>query len=173
MTENWKQILDYPDYDVSDLGRVQSLKFGKTRILKPNDNGNGYLRVNLYANGKRKKRKVHRLVAEAFLGPRPEGHEVNHKDGIKSHNKATNLEWVTSAENQAHASSLGLKACGEQNGSSKLTTAQVIEMRRLHALGQTHRKLGNLFGLHHSTVGRIVRFERWRHVPQTGCSTQC
>ena len=167
MTENWKQISGRPDYEVSDLGRVCSLKWGKHRILKQSDNSAGYPHVNLFANGKRKTRMVHLLVAEAFLGPCPEGHEVNHKDGVKRHNDVMNLEWVTSAENSAHAERLGLvnHAHGERQGRSKLTAAQVIEMRRLHAEGASQRELAKRFVVSRPNVGHIVNFKTWRHVP--------
>lgn len=164
MTEQWKTTRDYKDYDVSNLGQARSRKFGKIKILKPTNNGHGYPCVTLCANGKRKTHQVHRLVAEAFLDPCPEGHEVNHKDGVKHHNDATNLKWVTPAENVAHAEQMGLYLCGEQHGNSKLTTAQVVEMRRLHALGKTQGELGKIFETSQTNVGLIVRYEHWRHV---------
>ena len=163
MNEQWKTIRDYKDYDVSNLGKVRSRKFGKLRTLKQFDGSAGYLQVHLYANGKCTTHNVHCLVAEAFLGPCLEGHECNHKDGVKHHNDVMNLEWVTPAENMAHASKMGLMVCGEQNGSSKLTATQVIEMRRLHAEGASLRKLGKMFGVHNSTVNKIVNFKTWRH----------
>lgn len=166
MTENWRPISDWSDYEVSDHGRVLSHKFGKIRILKQSDDSCGYPRVRLCANGKQKEHSVHKLVAEAFLGPRPEGHEVNHKDGVKHHNVPSNLEWTTHAENKAHAAQMGLVARGERQGSSKLTTAQVVEMRQLYEVGDiAQRKLAKLFGVSQRNVSKIVRFVSWRHVP--------
>ena len=166
MVENWKQISGYEDYDVSDQGRARSLKFGKIKILKPDNNGCGYLRVHLYIKGKRTTRTVHSLVAEAFIGPRPEGCEVNHKDGIKCHNEATNLEWMTPAENTAHAERMGLRfrPRGERNSNSKLVAAQVVKMRRLHAEGASQRELIKLFETSQANVSRIVHFVSWRHL---------
>ena len=170
MTEQWKAILDWPDYDVSDHGQVRSHKYGKIRILKQNSNSDGYPQVRLYTNGKHKTRSVHCLVAEAFLGPQPEGHEVNHRDGLKHRNVPSNLEWVTHLENIAHAERLGLanRARGEQHGRAKITVAQVIEMRRLHALGKTRSELGKRFGVTPQNVGHVVNFVTWRHVAQKG-----
>lgn len=68
MDEIWKEVENYEGiYQVSNLGQVRSLKFGKTRVLKPGKNGNGYLYVTLCKDGEIKRCKVHRLVAEAFL----------------------------------------------------------------------------------------------------------
>lgn len=68
--------------------------------------------MELLNNGSHQKFRVNRLVLEAFVGPCPDGHESNHKDGIKSNNDSENLEWVTHSENVQHAYRLGLKRCG-------------------------------------------------------------
>jgi len=98
MKETWKPIIGYEGlYQVSDLGKVRSLKFGKERILKPGMSA-GYLAVGLCNNGQ-KTRKVHQLVAEAFIGPRPDGYETCHKDDVKTNNVLTNLYYGTKSEN--------------------------------------------------------------------------
>lgn len=117
--EVWKSVVGYEGYyEVSDLGRVRSLdrttlrdnRHGKQptkikgRIMKQGVRA-GYPYVNLCVNNFRKKRPVHRLVAEAFLGT---GEEVNHKDGNKLNNHINNLEWCTRAENHIHALENGL-----------------------------------------------------------------
>lgn len=98
-TETWKSITGYEGlYEVSNLGRVKSLKFDKEKILKPNK-VKGYLRVELLKNGQRKLLYVHRLVAAAFI-PNPKGlPEVNHKDEDKTNNSVTNIEWVSRWDN--------------------------------------------------------------------------
>ena len=94
MKESWKDKKDYEGiYQVSNCGRVKSIKFGKERILKLTKDKDGYLIVNLYKNNKSKTFKVHRLVAEAFL-PNPDNLPlINHKDEDKSNNIVSNLEW--------------------------------------------------------------------------------
>ena len=68
MKEEWKNIAGYEGlYEVSNLGRVRRLKFGKTKVLKPQNNGCGYLFVSLYKNRVMKHCGIHRLVAETFI----------------------------------------------------------------------------------------------------------
>ncbi len=112
----WKTIKDYPDYQASDTGKVRSCKFGKKITLKPctgGPRGHGYPFVSLYQNGENVC-CVHRLVLVAFVGPCPEGLEVNHKNGIKTDNRLANLEYVTRSENNLHAFRTGLKTPSNQ-----------------------------------------------------------
>lgn len=108
MKEIWKDIKDYEGlYQISNFGRVKSIRFGKERILKPGTNGKGYLYVGLWKNGKVKNFRIHRLVAEAFLEiPEELKHlkgthylQVNHKDENKQNNNVENLEWCTHSYN--------------------------------------------------------------------------
>lgn len=102
MTPEWQPCYD-GDYSVSGCGRVRrdSPENGACvgRILKQSVSGKGYLAVNLHRNGRKFRQYVHRIVAETFLGPCPDGLEVHHRDGDKSNNAATNLEYVTHLEN--------------------------------------------------------------------------
>lgn len=91
--EHWNEIEGFPYYQVSNFGKVKSLKFGKERILKPSKMPNGYLHVCLFKDGKPNWRLIHRLVAEAFI-PNPNSLPcVNHKDENKKNNHVENLEW--------------------------------------------------------------------------------
>ena len=92
--EYWKPVVGYEGhYQVSNFGRVKSIKFGKEIILKPRKDKCGYYSVVLYKNGIVKKYYVHRLVAEAFI-PNPNNLPcVNHKDENKLNNSVDNLEW--------------------------------------------------------------------------------
>lgn len=111
MREIWKDIVGYEGlYSVSNLGRVKSLKrllndgrLWKERILKPETN-HGYLRVRLCDNNGKKHKRVHILVAEAFI-PNPNDYPyVNHKDENKSNNRVDNLEWCTAKYNSNYGS---------------------------------------------------------------------
>lgn len=101
MSEIWKKIEGFEDYEVSNLGRVKSIKKGKERILKPAINIKGYLRVNLCENGKKKEMKIHQLVAIAFLGHTPNGMKtvINHINFVRTDNRLENLEITTTREN--------------------------------------------------------------------------
>lgn len=100
----WKTIEEYPNYMVSDMGEVKSLKFGKERILKGIKDKDGYLIVNLFKEGKKKSHFIHRLVALAFL-PNPNNlSEVNHISEIKTDNRVENLEWCNREHNLNHGS---------------------------------------------------------------------
>lgn len=93
-------------YEVSNLGKVRNLRTG--RLLRPGGSGNGYLLLGLYREGKRYNLLLHRVVAQLFIGPCPDGMVVNHIDGNKRNPVWTNLEYVTLSENQKHAIRLGL-----------------------------------------------------------------
>ena len=103
--EIWKDVPGFLYYQVSNMGRVKSIKrfdsrkhLVRERILKQSNRGNGYKVVVLYSNG-HKMFTVHRLVAMAFI-PNPEGFpQVNHKNEIKTDNRAENLEWCTANHN--------------------------------------------------------------------------
>jgi hypothetical protein len=99
--EVWKTIEGFGNYQVSNLGNVKSLKYGKERILKSALAGAGYPHIVLQNNKISKTRNVHQLVAEAFLNHKPNGLNfvVNHKNLIKTDNRLENLEIITQREN--------------------------------------------------------------------------
>lgn len=104
--ENWLPIAGYEGlYEVSDMGGVRSLKRATTsgKVLVQRSGTGGYLRVCLCKNNHKKTFVVHRLVASAFIENPEHKPEVNHKNGIRTDNRASNLEWVTRSENERHA----------------------------------------------------------------------
>ena len=113
MTESeiWKDVVGYEGlYKVSNKGNVHSVarkdsmgrKWGGVTLRPSHNNTGGYLSVDLYKNGTRKKKRVHRLVAEVFI-PNPNNYsEINHKDENKTNNHVENLEWCTSKYNINH-----------------------------------------------------------------------
>ena len=111
--KEWKEIVGFEGkYTVSNYGDVMILKpenGGSPRILRPQIDRYGYVKVSLYKDKHSKQYTVHRLVARMFI-PNPMFYtEINHKDGNKQNNCADNLEWCTRSENMSHAFAMGLK----------------------------------------------------------------
>lgn len=112
--EQWKDIVGYEGlYQVSDMGRVRSLETKDNRgrirhgkIIKPRNNGHGYLGVCLCKNGKPEQYYVHRLVAGAFCDNPNKYKTVNHKDENPQNNHASNLEWCTQKYNNCYGTKL-------------------------------------------------------------------
>lgn len=102
MTEIWRAVPGFTGYEVSSTGRVRSYKRSAAgRLISLLPDGRGYMRVRLGDGTRMVARRVHQLVAEAFIGPRPEGREVRHLDGNGMNNIPSNLEYATAAVNQA------------------------------------------------------------------------
>ncbi len=108
MEEEWNELDEYPNYMISNYGRVFSSCVN--RILNPGYDSKGYLHIPLYTNRVGKFVSVHRLVAFAFVDGYFEGAVVNHIDGNKQNNVASNLEWITNGDNVRHAVALGLRS---------------------------------------------------------------
>jgi hypothetical protein len=164
--EQWTPVVGFElFYRVTDFGQVGRVN-GK--ILKPGLSPRGYLTVSLY-NGKGKSRtmKVHKLVAEAFLGPRPPGKEVNHKNGIKTDNRVSNLEYVSSGDNQRHAYRIGLRTAsprkGEQHWKHKLTSEDIKEIRSLKG-AMTQRAIARKFNVSEPHISLIMNGKAWQHL---------
>jgi len=97
----WKPVVGYEGvYSISSNGSVRRDSSGRilSKMLRK-----GYFYVNLCSRGISQKKDVHQLVGEAFLSLRPVGMQINHRDGCKTNNEASNLEWVTPSENALHA----------------------------------------------------------------------
>ncbi len=167
--EEWRAIPGYEGlYSISNLGRIRRDKGGvgcrAGRILVPVLTNWGYLRLSLWRNGAIRNFRVHRLVATAFLGPCPDGHEINHLDGNKLNNRADNLEYCTSKQNKQHATKLGLAAKGNNYPNAKLSDALVKELRRRHAAGESYRTLAKICSVSFTTIFFAVTGRTWKHV---------
>lgn len=132
LEENWKQIEEATNYAISDLGRVKNTKSGM--ILNPSGGKDSYKQVSLklIGDGTFKKRYVHRLVAQYFVENSDPEHkkEVNHKNSDKSDNRAVNLEWATTSENQKHKYSVGgcNRTSNRRIGQFDLETGELIKI---------------------------------------------
>lgn len=168
--EVWLPVAEPFPYSISSHGRVRrevtatNTKAGK--ILVSGLDGNGYLKVVLCSNGQCFTRKVATLVAAAFLMPRPDGLEVNHKDTNKTNNFVTNLEYCTPEENRNHAQAVGTKVYhrGEAHPNSVLTEDTVRWIKFSLASGRTVSDLARALEVATSQISRIKSGEIWGHV---------
>jgi hypothetical protein len=169
--EVWKQISGYEGmYEISDIGRARSVdrigpdgKNYKGKPLTPALNRTGYYFVRLRKDGHTKSFKIHRLVAMNFIPNENDKSEVNHIDGNKTNNVVGNLEWVSRSENLKHAFKIGLKSVeGERNPKSKLTKADVEEIRRRLSEGEFQKYIASDFGITIAAVSDIKTGKRWR-----------
>jgi hypothetical protein len=170
--ENYRDVPGYEGiYKVSESGLVvMTAKCKKWGGVARNGgvNADGYRRISLTKNRKRKRWFVHQVVAIAFIGEISEGKQVNHLDGNKLNNHFTNLEIVSHKENMHHAIRHGLwspkHGIGEGCPGAKLTDSAVLTIRRLHQEGSSFSGIARTFGVSHQTIRAVVRRETWRHI---------
>lgn len=163
--EEWREVVGYQRYFVSNHGRVYST-IRRGRVLRQTLTPQGYPYVSLMRpDGRASKVCVHRLVAEAFLGKPGEGMVVNHRSGDKSDNRVENLEWCTYGQNNEHARRTGLSsALGETHYAARLSDDDVREIRRRVALGEMHRLVAGDYGVARQTVTKIANGQARRAV---------
>lgn len=176
MKEKWKAVQGYRGYyEVSSMGRIKSLrrtivfKNGTTRriperILNPTVSDNTYPVISLCKEGKEKQFLVHRLVAFAFISNPENKPDVNHKDGDKTNNVVSNLEWVTEKENDDHAFATGLK---RRDIRRILTDKQVKKIRAAlvpYKPGLV-AKIARQYNVSHGAIDGIRTGKNWRHLP--------
>lgn len=148
MTETFKNIPGCGDrYSCYDDGRIYS--FYRKRFLNFTLNEDGYFKTTLIVNGIKKYLVVHRVIAMTFIGPCPDGMVVNHKNGIRTDNNVSNLEYLTPADNERHARSvLGKKLLGEKASRSKIKKETVLEIRNMRTTtGKTYLEISKYFKL--------------------------
>lgn len=170
--ETWKPIAGFEDrYEVSNIGRVKRIKWAPStyvgRILKQSISAEwGYHSVSFIKDGKEKKYMVHCLVAIAFIGKPKIGEEVNHKDGNKSNNRVSNLEYTTRSGNMLHCYRTGIhsRPRGEARYNSKFKDHQIREMRSLYADGKSIAFLARKYAVSESAIRFIVKGKSWQHV---------
>ena len=155
--EIWKEIKDYPNYMVSNLGRVKSLgrwvykeyrgkRWQIEKILKPSVDKDGYLFVCLWKNGKLKYFRIHRLVAQAFIQNPNNLPQVNHKNEMKVDNRVENLEYCDAKYNINYGTRN--ERIAEKTTNGKLSK-QVLQMDKTNkiiaeypSLREVQRQLG-------------------------------
>jgi len=180
--EEWRILVEFPDYAVSSLGRVNRIK--ADRHGRPGAGptlgtlGNhGYLTVTLHRHIKQYTRLIHRLVCEAFHGPMPgRGYHSAHHDGNRVNNRSTNLRWVTPEENNMDKHRHGTMKVGNahhaivnpecmprgvDHGNAKLTDIEVIKIRQDR---RPQKIIAKDFGVSQSLISQVKRKKIWAHV---------
>lgn len=166
--ERWRPVVGYPNYAVSDLGRVHSLprRYVPGGILTPWPDEDGWLHVTIYRDGRGKKPYVHRLVAEAFIGPCPPGMETCHGPNGKLDNRAVHLYYDTHARNvgpDKHRD--GSFLTGEAHQNAVLTMTIVSESRRRYAERESVKALAAEFGVNWRTLDQAIQGRTWQECP--------
>ncbi len=176
ITEEWRLVVGYPDYEVSNLGRVRRATdalwspHGSTRIrsprgyiLKPHPNGGGYLTVRLSAvDAKPRSRTVHILVCTAFHGKKPTpAHEVAHSDDNGLNPVASNLRWATQKENSADRDLRGRTLRGSRHPAAKLNEGDIQAIRGLVDAGKRTGAIASLYGVGSTTISMIKSRSNW------------
>ena len=162
MVEQWKVVEDYPDYLISDHGRVWS-NHRKGRFLRLGINPRGYKTVRFYGGGRRIIKTVHSAVLKAFVGPRPgDQYDCCHQDGCKTNNHLWNLRWDTKVANVRDMVAHGTyqKCYG-----LKLNPLQVSHIRSAYRNGWTYRQLVRLHKIASETVRLCVNRETYKWLP--------
>ena len=162
MEEIWKPVLGYENiYSVSSFGRIRrELKTCGTqpgRIVNSWMGTDGYFKASLSSKSKVRKFSVHSLVAQAFIGVRMCGFEVNHKDSIRTNNNISNLEYISYQDNSRHN--------GITNGCSKLTEEDVRQIRQKYVPGTySQYRLAREFNVQRPTIHKVLKRISWDHV---------
>jgi len=162
-------VIDVPGFEgvyaVTRDGDVWSFHHkGLPRQLSARALQAGYLKVTLCRDGVETERLIHHLVLEAFLAPKPHGHEARHLNGKPDDNRLCNLAWGTPAENAADKRKHGTHPEGEKHGRAKLTRAEVLAIRSRSAEGESNTSIAKDYLVGRKMVSLIVRRKRWTHV---------
>lgn len=163
MTEVWRPVEAFPDYEVSSRGRVRSWRgwggkrLAAPRLLRPVLNHDGYPVVSLVGTDGRRQRFVHRLVASAFIGPVPISRCVAHGNGIRTDARVENLRYATAAENEADKLIHGTHLANERHPNARLNDQTVRAIRAEYDQGATQTSLARKYGTHQTNVSLIVR----------------
>lgn len=166
MTEEWRKVIGFPDYEVSNLGRIRSTeknyyrerpnckahkvhKTGKILSAKPSKSM-GYPEIHSRSLGTL---RVHRLVAIAFI-PNPDNlPQVNHIDSDRTNNHISNLEWCTQEHNMKHASMAG--RCNPWNIRNRIDRAGILAAKDALAAGFLQKDIAKYFDVSPWTISQL------------------
>ena len=177
--EKWLPVpSSHGEYEVSSLGRLRKicrwtdgLHIYEHRLLPLEFARRGYYVVSLTIGGEQVRRPVHRYVIEAFHGAAVGDSTIpNHKNGVKTDNRAENLEWMTARENALHSYRvLGQRVMrGSEHGTSKIKETDAIAIRRARLKGATLQELAERYDLCQGTISMICLHKIWKHTLRKG-----
>ncbi len=162
-----KIVEDYPEYAVSSCGKIFRVSSGKEmKQGLRGHKGSEYLYINTSVNNIQRKVNSHILIASAWVD-NPDlllRKYVNHKDGNKTNNNASNLEWVTHSQNQRHAVETGLKGKGNLLYNSELTDDQVHEICKLLVDGARPKDVASKYNVSADIIRKIRAGDTYFHV---------
>jgi len=169
--EIWKDVKGFENYyEVSNFSNIRR-KNGSSHLKQINLKGSldkdGYINVNLKIKQRTNSKRLHRLIAEAFIPNYENKPQINHINGIKGDNRLENLEWCTLSENRQHAYKTGLQnglsRRGTKNNFAKLIDADIIVIREKYnkKQGITMKVLSKEFNVSEGCIQRILSEKSW------------
>lgn len=174
----FKPAPDFPKYEIGNDGSVFSLDYnnsGQRKKMKQYLDDDGYPYVIFTVGRRRFKRIIHRMIAILFVKNEYNKPQVNHKDGVRSNNKASNLEWVTAQENTIHGYRVNGRTAsvksrdlardrfsGTKNPKAKLNEAELLSIRRLRSKGWLLKDIAERVGISIAQVGQIANNKFWK-----------
>lgn len=151
MIEKWLPVKDYEGiYEVSNLGRIRRVE--TQHMQRARKGSTGYLGAQFKYKGRHKQKLIHQVVMDAFVGPRPEGMVVNHKDRDKTNNTLSNLEYLTYSDNNRHS-----VRRGDEHPFAKFTNAEIEGARQLIDAGVHQSFVYKTLGCSQSYFSQIMR----------------
>lgn len=176
LQEIWRNVIGFEThYEVSIYGRVRSktrvikdcksTRVFKSKVLSPGVQSNNYLGVWLYKDSKGISRLVHHLVAEAFIGTRPDNTDVDHINGDRTDNSLFNLRYLSVLKNRGADSRHKNAIRPPKKGKDiKLTQEIVLDLREAYTNGENMKEYARKLGVSASTVHHAVQKRSWQNI---------
>ena len=179
--EEWRPVLGFEDYyEVSDLGRVRTIKrkhmlstgrlhtipsrIRKLTSVVGNSGAGFYLAVSLKVDGVETRCYVHILVLDAFRGPRLADTQTRHLNGIKNDNRLSNLCWGTRRQNAADRIAHGTHPVGSRNGFARLHETDIPIIRAAYDNGIPVNAIARRYAVGRMTIFNVIKRNTWTHV---------
>lgn len=164
MLTEWRDVVGFEAfYEVSASGQIRNKR--NNRIVSGTVYSKGYVVVCLSVGGNVERRLAHKIVAESWIGRRPDGMQIDHIDGNRRNNSKYNLRYVTAHQNILATVARGRQAAGTRNGQARLTSEQVEEIRATRAKGGRYwgaKQLADRYGVTLQTIVKAAAHKSHR-----------